>query len=491
MTDVTVATRTGRIIGKCSPDEQVEIFLGVPYAAPPVGDRRWRPPEAAHPWHEPRRADAFGPSCMQASFPSSAISSLNNDTGFPLVISEDCLYLNVWTPRHARCAPVLLWVHGGGNRVGSGATIRARGEALARKGIIVVTFNYRLNALGFLAHPALSEEDDGASGNYALMDTLAALRWVSENIAAFGGDPSRITLAGYSIAAAQVTALMANAEAGCLFAQVICQSPMGCFDPLPSLRDAEKAGVAFAEAVGATDLRTLRELPAFDLVTQPGFGAISDGRVITQPVKDAFEQGHITPKPILVGYTAHEGTPFPAEPTLAGFRQKAREAYGVRADRFLELYPAIKDADALSAGHEVMRDARVGTAARLLATSHERVDAPVYAYMFNRPPPFAAGARFRELGAAERYGAYHGSDTAYWFENLPLLGCQIPSEDAALADRMASYLANFVLTGDPNGDGLPVWPAFASSSNQILTLDAHVEPAPWPHLERVEFFAGR
>lgn len=491
MTEVAVTTHAGPLIGKCSGDGQVEIFLGIPYAAPPVGERRWQSPQPVRPWQEPRRADAFGPSCMQASFPNTAIASLNNDTGFPLIMSEDCLYINVWAPRHAHGAPVLLWVHGGGNRVGSGATIRARGEALARKGVIVVTFNYRLGGLGFLAHPALSEEGGGASGNYALMDTLAALRWVSENIAAFGGDPARITLAGYSMAAFQVTALMANPEASRMFAQVICQSPMGCFNPLPSLGEAEKTGMTIADALGAPDLQALRAVPAYDVAIQPGIGAVIDGRIIAEPVKDAFEQGRIAPKPILVGYTTGEGTPFPAEPTLAGFRQKARETYGERADRFLGLYSAQNDAEALNAGHEVIRDAWVGTTARLIATSHERAASPVFAYTFNRPPPFAHGARFRELGPAERYGAYHGSDTAYWFENLELLGNLISPEDAKLADRMSTYWANFARTGDPNGEGLPEWPAFASSSNQVMSLDVEATPTIWPHLDRLDFFAGR
>lgn len=491
MAEVNVKTRSGSLIGKQSADGEVAIFLGIPYAASPTGDRRWRPPQRMAQWNEPRRAEAFGASCVQASFPNSAIASVNNDTGFPLVMSEDCLYLNVWAPRQASSAPVLIWIHGGGNRVGSGATLRARGEALARKGVIVVTFNYRLNALGFMTHPALSEEAGGASGNYALMDTLAALRWVSENIASFGGDPARVTLAGYSIAASQVTALITNAEASALFAQVICQSPMGCFNPLPSVQEAEKAGIAFADKAGATDIRALRDIPAYELATPPGFGPVLDGRIIAEQVKGVFEQGRIPAKPILVGYVADEGTPFPADATLAAFRQRAHETYGDRAGRLLALYPAESDADALNASHKMVRDLWVGTGARLIATAHERVGAPVYAYFFDRSPPFAPGTRFRELGEAVRYGAYHGSDTAYWFNNLALLGCEIASEDAALADRMSGYWANFARTGDPNGEGLPEWPAFTSSSNQVMALARRVEPAPWPNLEGVEFFAGR
>lgn len=491
MTDMTTRTQAGPLVGSLSPDGQVAIFLGVPYAAPPIGPLRWQAPQPVTPWTTPRRADAFGPKCPQISFPASAIASTNNDTGVPLDTSEDCLYLNVWAPRDARDAPVLLWVHGGGNRVGSSATIRARGESLARKGIIVVTFNYRINALGFLAHPELSAEAGGASGNYALMDTLAVLRWVADNIAAFGGDPARVTLAGYSMAASQVTALMANANAAGLFAQVICQSPMGCFAPFPPLADAEAAGAALAEGVGASDLAALRAVPADALVTQPGLGPVIDGRIISKPIKDAFDQGRVPPKPILLGYTADEGTPFPADPTLTGFRQKIADSYGPQADRVLALYPAETDAEALHAGHLLMRDVAIGTTTRHIASRLVDANAPVFAYSFNRPPPFRPGTEFQELGAAERYGAYHGSDTAYWFDNLGLLGCVIADEDAKLADMMSRYWVNFVQTGDPNGDGLPPWPAFTTANDPVLLLDTTVRSAPWPNAEAIDVLGSQ
>ncbi|MFD7714111.1 carboxylesterase/lipase family protein, partial [Streptomyces sp. NPDC059786] len=313
MTAPRARTVTGRLLGAW--DGSVAVFRGVPFAEPPVGAGRWRPPRRAAGWDGERPADRFAPAPLQPQPPrDSVMYRANFDDRQALVMSEDCLYLNVWTPEPSPAAglPVMVWIHGGGNRYGYGSQDIHDGAAMAARGLVVVTLNHRLGALGFLAHPGLAAEDDaGASGNYGMLDILAALTWVRENIAAFGGDPDRVTLAGNSAGAAHICHLMASRAARPLFCGAIGQSASGvgrAEGPLPGQEDAQKLGLAYADGFGARDIGALRRVSGAELVVRGHFGPVVDGRLLTEPTDGVFAAGRQHAVPLLLGTNSDEGT---------------------------------------------------------------------------------------------------------------------------------------------------------------------------------------
>ena len=459
-----VRVEQGQLSGASGRSPDVRVYKGIPYAAPPVGDLRWKPPQPPAPWQGVRQATQFGNSCAQTPMPTNSVYG----GVAPPPISEDCLYLNVWTPAKSPDdrLPVMVWIHGGGFAHGTGAAFGYDGENLARKGVVVVTINYRLGVFGFLALRELSAESPNhASGNYGLMDQIAALQWVQKNIVAFGGDPSRVTIFGQSAGSVSVSVLMASPLANGLFARAIGESGAS-FGPMPSLADAEKQGLQFAAALGVTQdvLKSLRAKSAYELIKAKGdedAEPIVDGWLLPKSVYSIFAEGKQNDVPIIVGNNANEGgnlAPLPNGFTAALFAENARKNFGPFADQFLKAYPAATDEAAAAAHFASFRDAQFGWEMRIWArleteTGHRRA----YRYYFSRVPP----------GPGSRLGAFHGSDIAYVFENYPF---RIFYEDwdKQLGETIENYWVNFARKGDPNSDGLPPWPIYDPARDDIL-----------------------
>ena len=482
-----VQTGEGLVRGISAGD--LRVYKGIPFAAPPIGDLRWREPQPVKPWEGVRSAKDFAPACMQTgvSMPGEAQP----------VTSENCLYLNVWAPSTHSVAPraVLVWIYGGGFVNGSASMPLYWGDQLARKGIIVVTFGYRVGPFGFLANPELTAESPHhSSGDYGFLDQIAALKWVQQNIAAFGGDPSRVTIAGQSAGAASVSVLMASPLAKGLFKRAIAQSG-GLFEPVqlaPNyfLANAEKEGVAYATSVGAKSLAALRALPTTELLKGKA-GEIShpviNPYVLPLSPYDAFAAGLQNDAAILVGSNADEARSLITDldtVTAAGFESGITNRWGALPTQLLAAYPHTTDEEARKARLGFERDLRFGwdiwAWARLEAKKNTN---PVYYYYFNHSPPFPVGSVY------EGWGPSHFADLWYSFDHLD----QYPSwhwtdSDSRLANDMSSYWVNFVKTGDPNGDGLPKWPRFTTGQASVLYLNDPVASGPVANLDTLSVF---
>ncbi|MFT3789599.1 MAG: carboxylesterase family protein [Rudaea sp.] len=464
-------TETGAIEGVST--DGVTVYKGVPFAAPPVGALRWRPPQRVAAWTGVRRADKFAPACMQKGV------SMPGET--PPSVSEDCLYLNLWKPGRisGERLPVLVWIHGGGYANGSASMPLYAGDRLARRGIIVVTVAYRLGPFGFLAHPELTAESPNrSSGNYGLMDQIAALRWIQRNIAAFGGDAARVTVAGQSAGAMSVSMLIASPLAHGLFARAIAESG-GLFEPVqlaPNylLANAEHDGEEYAASLGVKSIRELRELtPAVLLsgrahaVTHP----VAEPQVLPLGPYDAYVSARQGDVPVLLGANADEARSLTdvGGVTAKGFEADIEKTFGVLPSPLMTAYPHATDAQAKRARLDFERDLRFGwdmwTWARLqVAQGKSRV----FYYSFDRRPPFPANS------IQAGWGASHFAELWYVFDHLDQAGLQRSAPDRELADRIVGYWTNFIATGDPNGAGLPAWPAFDGERGQVLHLDSPV-----------------
>lgn len=454
-----VRTATGLVEG--AEADGVRVFRGIPFAAPPVGPRRWRAPAPPEPWDGVRTTNQFSPICVQpGSYP---------DDAPPEPMSEDCLYLNIWAPAGAQDGPlpVMVWIYGGGLVNGTASTPLYAGDALARRGVIVVTFNYRLGALGFLAHPELSQESSyGGSGNYGLLDQLAALNWVQHNISAFGGDPSRVTVFGQSSGSISISALTTSPLARGLFQRAIGQSG-GLFEPLEAapefaLAGAEQSGVAFASRLGAPSLQALRDLPASAIVAQhfnpqPNV----DGYVLRETPYAALAGGRANDVDLLVGANAEEGLYFLSgrDVNAANLRSVLSEDFPGFIVSLIGPQPPADDSSARAAFVSFESDMRFGwnmwAWARLHAASSHR---NTYYYRFAHRP-------------AGQDGASHGAEMAYVFGHLDLYNAPWTEDDRAIAEQMISYWTNFAKTGDPNGEGLPHWPTFEPANQTVLLID--------------------
>ena len=452
---------TGQVSGAATSTNEVRVFKGIPYAAPPVGDLRWRPPQPPAKWDDVRKADQFGPTCL----PNRAA----NNAPAP---SEDCLYINVWTPAKSASdkRPVFVWTYGGGFTGGSGSEPRYDGEALAKKGIVVITYNYRLGAFGFMAHPELTKESGhNASGNYGMMDMAAALRWVQRNISAFGGDPQKVTIGGESAGAFLVSSMVGSPEGKGLFKRAIAQSGawMGInIGHMTTREQAEEAGVKLAEAAGAKTLADLRSKPAADIVkaTRGGVGVVVDGWYIPEDLSQTFARAKENDVDILVGSNRDEGTFFTGPGRGANatqFTSRSKERFGNLADSYAKLYPSSTDAEAADSQLRDQRD-EFGWHMREWALLQEKkARDKAYLYFFTRVPPVAEGRPSR--------GATHTVELSYMFNNL-LPGTPWTDMDRKLADTMSSYWANFIATGNPNAKGLPEWPVYSQKSDQAMIL---------------------
>ena len=456
-----VRTRSGPIAGVA--DGDVTAFKGIAYAAPPVGDLRWRPPQLAKPWSAVRAADKYGAICMQK------YDAKDNGVG-ALPMSEDCLTLNVWAPRTApsRPLPVMVWIHGGGFVNGSGTAALYDGAGLARQGVVVVTLNYRLGRFGFFAHPALTRESpDAPLGDYGLMDQIAALKWVKANIAAFGGDPAKVTIFGESAGGMSVNALMVSPAARGLFIRAIVESGVGRESSVRlheanamGLISAEAAGAAFAKAAGVDgdDPAALRALPAERILAAgdpdplAGSGPIIDGRIVTTDVSEGFARGLEARVPYIVGSNSLE---FPVPPAqVDSLLGRLTRLTPPERDRIEAAYG---DKDAFA--RNIVSDVIFTEAARHLAALHASHGAPTWLY------------RFSVLSPAVRStlkGAVHASERQYVFETLNASPWPTGDQDKAAAQVMSAYWATFARTGDPNGAGRPAWPAYSAAEDRLL-----------------------
>jgi para-nitrobenzyl esterase len=472
----------------------LRIFRGVPFAAPPVGDLRWREPQPVVRWSGIRQATEFGPRCMQQPlFPDMMFRSP--------APREDCLYLNVWTPAklggsQQHKLPVLMYIYGGGFMAGDSSEKRYDGAALARRGIVVVTVNYRLGVFGFFSHPELTAESPHhASGNYGLLDQAAALAWVKRNIAAFGGDPSHITIGGESAGSIAVSALMASTLSRGKIAGAIGESGamMLALTP-PPLAEAERKGTAFAQNIGAPTLAALRAIPAEKLLAAQAaakdmpFDAVIDGYFLTEPPSVTFDTGKAAHVPLLVGSNSQEG-PGSAiygegAPTVANYRAGLTRAFGDKADALFALYPAGTDADVLPMATALASDAFLALPTWKWFDLQRRTGAPTYYYYFSRVrPPMVTDTS----GGPAPWGAWHSAEIEYALGNLdanPLY--RWTDDDRKVSSMMSAYFANFIKTGNPSSRTLPVWPKASLDAGKIRrqVIDVHTYSAAFPEQRR-------
>jgi para-nitrobenzyl esterase len=480
----TVTITGGVIAGTTNTAGDIHIFKGIPFAAPPVGNLRWKEPQPVAPWVNLKQCTAFGPSPMQGSpVPFGPWSEEYLIPKEP--ISEDCLYLNVWTGAKSPTEkkPVIVWIYGGGFASGGTGCAIYDGEAMAKKGIVFVSVNYRVGIFGFFAHPELTKESGhNASGNYGLMDQIAGLKWVQQNIAAFGGDPNNVTIAGQSAGSMSVNCLVASPLCKGLFKRAIAESGASFLNsPIrgaTTLQQAEEDGLKISPSLG-----NLRSLPTAEIMAkqQAVRGVIVDGYVLPQSISDIFAAGQQNDVALLTGWNEDDGVVFGKPQTADEFKQQAQKDYGADAAAFLKLYPANDDAQAAASQAAVSRDLIYGTQnytwANIQATKSKN---KVYVYRFARKLP--------ATGDYVKYGAFHTGEVAYAYNNLAFVHrCPWEPVDYKLATVMSSYWANFATTGNPNGTGLPVWPAYNTKTNPTMVLAETQVAKPLPGKAGLDF----
>ncbi|RZI99729.1 MAG: carboxylesterase/lipase family protein [Brevundimonas sp.] len=468
----------GVLVGRA--DEGVSRFNGVPYARPPVGPLRWRAPQPAEAWDGERDAGEVGAICIQPP--------ANGDPGVgPLPMSEDCLTLNVWAPaERAQPLPVMVWIHGGGFNNGSGTAALYDGTRLAKRGVLVVTINYRLGRLGFFDHPALAAErgQGEPGGNYGMMDIVAALEWVRDNAAAFGGDPGNVTVFGESAGGAAVTRLMISPAAHGLFHKAVVQSGLGRDSGVPLDRPSaiggpslQDRGVAFARTVGARTADELRAIPAEALLKPaPNFyggdNLVIDGQLVTEDVEAAFAAGREAPVPLIIGTNSAE---------FWWIRPSEISPYGAIDDALtsqdrVDLYASYGGEDGYRA--HVVSDLAFNEPALHLARLHAAHGHPTYLYRFDVVP---------DSNPEPSGGATHASERPYVFDNLHTVGRPMGARDDRAAKAMADYWTRFAAVGDPNGERRPVWPEFGAERDRLLEFtNGGPEAKPVPYADRLD-----
>ena len=467
----------------------ISIYKGIPFAARPVGDLRWKAPAPVQAWTGIKKADAFGLACMQAT----------GAMGNTAQVGEDCLYLNVWTPakKPGKKLPVIFWIYGGGFSGGSTSVPMYDGMNFAKKGVVLVSVAYRVGPFGFLAHSELSRESGKGSGNYGLEDMIAGLKWVKENIARFGGNPSNVTIFGHSAGGMAVSMLAASPATRGLFHRAICMSG-GSFAPLqssnqagtgmgiPALRLAESRGEEFLKKLGAADIKAARALSAEEIQKSVaggmgggGFRPVADGYIVPSDLYSLYQAGRFNDTPVLLGNTSDEAASFGGsrKVTPEEFEKQIRSQYGPHADAILSVYPHSTDAEAAKASRGVMRESTFSwntwTWARLQSRKGK---GKAFEYVFDYHPASPDG------------GSGHGSDVPYAFQTLGGQKGAPKPEDLKLSDRISSYWVNFAKSGDPNGPGLPRWPAFAENDQQVMIFDAAPGARPVPNLDKLKAF---
>jgi len=488
-----VKTASGVVEGEPTTDGKVMSYKGIPFAAPPVGKLRWAPPTPVEPWTGVRSAHDFGYHCVQsASYADMAF----HDPG----ASEDCLTLNVWTPAASETSklPVMVWIYGGGFAGGSTSERRQDGQYLAHRNVVVVSMNYRLGIFGFFVHPELTAESPNhASGNYGLLDQAAAIQWVKQNIAAFGGDPSNITIFGESAGSMSVSAQMASPLSKDLIQKAIGESgsvmTTGTF-PIESREQREKTDSAFAlTTYGTTKLAELRRIPTEDIIrpimaTRPGpsFRPVVDGYFFPKPPAEIYAAGEQAHIPLLAGWNADEArggvvggnNRFSAE----GFAAQASREFPTQAAEFLKLYSTATPEEAVASASDYAGDRFIAYSTWKWLEAHTATGTkPVYRYKFALPNP---GDRYHTPAV----GAFHSDDIEYVFGTLDSrLEVVVRPEDRKLSEQMQDYWTNFARTGDPNGAGLPKWPTYGPSQWQVMVLDKNSAAKTDSHRDRYLF----
>lgn len=483
----TTVDVTGGLIEGVEQDG-ILMYKGIPFAAPPVGELRWKAPAPVQPWTGVKKADAFCSACMQAA----------NAMGNTAPVSEDCLYLNVWTPAKMtdEKLPVIFWVHGGGYSGGSTSTPMYDGTGFAKKGVILVSVAYRLGPFGFLAYPELSRESGHGSGTYGILDMIAGLKWTKDNIAKFGGDPSNVTIFGHSAGGAAISLLAATPLTKGLFHHAICMSG-GSFTPLqtskenganlaiPALNVAESTGEDFLKKLGVADIRAARALNAEDIQKKLDsemkgmrFRPAADGYVISNDLYTLYEEGRFNDTPVLLGHTSDETAAFGGNKNITPeeFEKQIKSQYGSHGDAILSVYPHSTDAEATKSSRDLRNDTSFAwntwTWSRLQTQKGKN---KAYQYYFDYHPDSPDG------------GSGHGSDVPYAFRTLAGGPDEQPKEeDLKLSDMISTYWTNFAKTGNPNGQGLPEWPAFAVDDQKVMFFDENPGVRPVPNLDRLK-----
>jgi para-nitrobenzyl esterase len=463
-------------------EDMLTVYRGIPFAAPPVGDLRWRAPQPPAKWEGVKQATKFAPGPMQGGNPPSGKS-------------EDCLYLNIWTPAKSDGdrIPVLVWIYGGGFGAGATSEKNYSGENLAMKGVVLVSIAYRVGQLGFLAHPELSRENPNhVSGNYGLLDMIAGLKWVQKNIASFGGDPDKVTIFGESAGGIAVSMLCASPLAKGLFHAAISQSG-GSFGPprlttfpgenLKRLPDAEHAGEVYVESTGVSSIAELRKIDVDKLPSGQGLGMswpIIDGWVIPDDQYKLYEAGRFNDTPILVGYNSDEGASFSPPKTPEDYITGVKTRYGKFADDLIKAYPAGSNTVPKTA-RDLARDAAFGWHTWIWARLQSKLGkSKAFYYYFDQHPDYPEGS------PRAGYGSPHGQDVAYVFKHLDASNPLTTKTDLEISEVMATYWTNFAKYGDPSGEGVPVWPAFSDANPVVMYFNQTPHTGPVPSAESLK-----
>lgn len=484
----TLRIESGLISGIKDTKSDVVSFKGIPFAAPPVGNLRWKAPQPAKSWNGVKECKMFSASAMQATpMPFSMWTAEFIAPSEPL--SEDCLYLNIWTaaisPDEKR--PVIVFIHGGAFTSGSGSVPVYDGTAMVQKGVVFITINYRVGIFGLFSHPGLSAESASkTSGNYGLLDQIEALKWVQKNIAVFGGDPNRVTIAGQSAGAFSVNYLVASPLAKGLFHRAIAESggavlPTNPFAGIQNLKEAEHQGIEFARSLKAVSIADLRsksplELMALRTMTSP----IADGYVIPEPLYKIFSSGRQNDVPVLMGWNANEGNFGGQLLNALNFRQQAKEKYGEKADKFMKLFPSGTDAEAEQSQLALSALQTFGVQAYAWMNLQNKTGkSPVFMYHFERAVPNREDQK--------PFGAFHTGEVPYAYNNLHMSNRPWEKTDYQLAETMSSYWANFAANGDPNGSNLPEWTPCSSKNLKAIILTEKVEMKELPQRKGLAF----
>jgi para-nitrobenzyl esterase len=490
-----VRTQSGLVAGTVV--DGVRAFKGIPFAAPPVGDLRWQAPQPAKPWKGVKQTVAYAPACMQNPIVNEALGLA------PVTVSEDCLYLNVWTPAKSSRArlPVMVWIYGGGFTIGGTSMPQYDGVNLAKHGVVYVSIAYRLGPLGFLADPELTREQGGHSGNYGLLDQIAGLQWVKRNIAAFGGNPGKVSIFGESAGGISVSMLCASPLAKGLFQGAISESG-GSFGPaaegqaagadVPTLAQAEKNGQAFLGKLGVSSIADARKLSAAEIYKHmgPGLGGGGrwwpnfDGYVLLGDQYKLYEEGKYNDTPILVGTNADEGALFVASTDMQKYKASVESGYGEFAHNILAVYPDGSEQQALRSARDLARDVTFAWStwswAKLQSSTGK---GKAFVYYFNHRPNYPDLPRYKDWGPA------HGSEISFVFGNFTK-GMPATPEDKKVSAQLMDYWTNFAKYGNPNGKGLPEWPQFTNAKQRVMELDTPSHAIPVPNLDKLKALDG-
>jgi len=479
-------------------EEGVRVYRGIPFAAPPLGDFRWQAPQSVRPWAGVKAADNFADACVQGR--------PTEDGKFRDGVSEDCLYLNVWTPAKSEKErlPVMVWIYGGG--FSGGATSTYPGLQFAKKGVVYVSVAYRLGVMGFMAHPELSGENANgpsgvyASGNYGLLDQIAGLQWVKDNIAAFGGNPDSVTIFGESAGGISVSILAASPLAKGLFHGAISESG-GSFGPtrtpsqpgenIPALADAERGGKQLGEKLNAPTIKKLRTLDAAKVVTAArgiiGIGwPVLDRWVIPDDQVIMYANNKYNDTPIMVGINSDEGASFSRTTNDDQLKAMIQRRFGPFAEKLLKIYPPDANGSLKQAGRDLMREAAFGWHTwKWAMLQSEQGGSPAYVYYFDQRPPYPSDSK----RYADIKGAPHGAELIYVFQGLNRnTGITYTDTDRAISKAIADYWVNFAKTGNPNGEGLPHWPAFTQDKPMRMVFKKVPKAMPYDNLEQLKAF---